>query len=618
LSASFIASMALRYENLDFIGDPKVWLAIALTLPPTIAVFVVLGFYRAVVRFVSLVAIRIILIGVLVSTIVLFVVVTLFALPVPMTVPLIYGLLSLVIVAGVRLAMRAVYSLSQRRDKAPVIIYGAGTAGRQLVAALSRGPEYAPVAFVDDDEDLHGVDVAGLRVYPPSWLSQLISWNGATALLLAMPSLNQVQRRVILDGLKDLPIQVRMMPGNADLVSGRASVARLREVAIEDLLGRDPVPPSPKLMNANIRNKVVMVTGAGGSIGSELCRQILMAKPARLILFEQSEFALYTLHQELCSKETGEGALVPILGSVCDAGRLRSAIDRFGVDTIYHAAAFKHVPMIEWNVIEGIRNNVFGTLTAAQVAAEAGVGAFILVSTDKAVRPTNIMGASKRLAELICQALTAKHPGTLFSMVRFGNVLGSSGSVIPLFRQQIEGGGPITVTHPDITRYFMTIKEAAQLVIQAGAMARGGDVFVLEMGEPVRIVDLAERMALLHGLRPVVQHKGAPAEVLDDRDIAITFTDLRPGEKLFEELLVGPTATATKHPRIMTAKERSLPLDQILQVTARLADACDKGDIPAIRQLLIDAATGYVPSETIADLAWQEGDTALSRPTAAE
>jgi FlaA1/EpsC-like NDP-sugar epimerase len=609
LVSSFLLAMTLRLGALPFPVRAEVWWMLALVVPPTILIFVMLGFYRAIVRYVEDAAMRTVMIGVFASGVLMSAVIVLGQLPVPRSVPFIYMLLALFGIGGVRLMMRTTYRRSQYRRKVPVIIYGAGTSGRQLMVSLVRGPEYMPVAFVDDSPELHGADVGGVRVHNPKDLPVLAMATGARALLLALPSLSRRERSAVLDRIGPLPLQVRTVPGMADLVSGKAEVSDLREVAIEDLLGRDPVPPQVDLMDANIRGKVVMVTGAGGSIGSELCRQILRAKPATLVLFEVSEYMLYSIHAELQRQIETEGAATqihPILGSVCDAARVREVLNAWGVQTLYHAAAYKHVPLVEHNVVQGLRNNSFGTATVAEAAVAAGVKAFILISTDKAVRPTNVMGASKRLAELVCQAWASRQTATVFSIVRFGNVLGSSGSVIPLFRKQIAEGGPITVTHPEINRYFMTIPEASQLVIQAGAMAKGGDVFVLDMGEPVLIVELAQRMARLYGLKPVILPPDSPPNTPINGDIAITFSALRPGEKLYEELLITSDASPTAHPQIQTAHEVKLGWDELTRVMNALGQACTRGAVPEIKQLLISAGTGYVPSDGVSDLVWIE------------
>lgn len=619
IALSFLLAMVLRLDSGSFLSDPGNWALLAILIPASLFVFVRLGFYRAVVRYITSRAYVTMLLGVLASAVILVVAGWVVATPVPRSVPVIYALLALVFIGGLRFFMRRMLLLSMHRPKTLVLIYGAGAAGRQLHHSLVNGPEYLPVAFVDDDPALQGRIIGGCPVHSPTDLERLVGDYGAEILLLAMPTLTRAERAAILRRIGDLPVQIQTIPGMADIVSGRTRISEISDVPVEDLLGRDPVPPRPDLMDRDIRGRVVMVTGAGGSIGSELCRQIIGQGPARVVLFEISEYNLYAIDQELqalARRQDPPVEVVPLLGSVQNDGRVAAALKEYGVETIYHAAAYKHVPLVEGNVVEGIRNNVFGTQTLAEAAVKAGVRAFILISTDKAVRPTNVMGASKRMAELICQAMASRQKATRFSMVRFGNVLGSSGSVIPLFRGQIAAGGPITVTHPEITRYFMTIPEAAQLVIQAGAMSRGGDVFVLDMGEPVRIVDLAFRMAQLSGLKPFVLSPEAAvlspeaahsalspeASILSpeaaasagrEGDIEIRFTGLRPGEKLYEELLIGSEAVGTDHPRILTATEAFLPPAMLFPLLDRLMQYCQARDIAAIRALLVEAPTGY-------------------------
>ena len=446
----------------------------------------------------------------------------------------------------------------------------------------------------------------GLKVKGISRAESLIEKHSVSQILLAVPSASRARRKEILDSLVHLSAEVLTVPDMKDIVEGKAKIDELKDVEIADLLGRDSVAPQQALMEANIKGKVVMVTGAGGSIGSELCRQIIRQKPQSLILFELSEFGLYQVDRELSTLVSSEGLnveIIPLLGSVQRINRLATAMKSFAVQTVYHAAAYKHVPLVEYNVVEGVRNNVFGTYYTAKAAIEAKVESFVLISTDKAVRPTNVMGTTKRMAELGLQALAeqenAKEHGTRFSMVRFGNVLGSSGSVIPLFKKQIANGGPITVTHPEIVRYFMTIPEAAQLVIQAGAMGKGGDVFVLDMGEPVKITDLAVNLVQLSGLE--VKDESNPYG-----DIAIEFSGLRPGEKLFEELLIGDNVDETAHPRIMTANERYLPLDKYTELTDKLDAACHNFEHDKIRELLLEAPTDFNPTDGIGDLVWQK------------
>lgn len=475
--------------------------------------------------------------------------------------------------------------------QARFLIYGAGMAGAQTAAALRLGGQYKLVGFVDDDPSKAGHSINDVRVYPGHELANLVARLGVTDILLALPSVGREQRNRIIQRVGHLPVHIRTLPGMADLASGRVTVQDFRELDIEDLLGRDPVTPDAALLARDLAGQVVLVTGAGGSIGSELCRQIAEQRPSRLLLLDHSEYALYAIHQELestCRSRAPEVELVPLLGSVNNEARLREICLHHRPHTVYHAAAYKHVPLVEANPVEGIRNNVFGTLNMARVARDVGVARVVLISTDKAVRPTNVMGGSKRMAELVLQAMAADASGTCFSMVRFGNVLGSSGSVVPLFRKQLAAGGPLTVTHPDVTRYFMTIPEAAQLVLQAGAMARGGEVFVLDMGEPVRILDLARRMVELSGL--TVRDEQHP-----EGDIEIAITGLRPGEKLYEELLIGDNPTQTTHPRIMKAHEDLMAWPELAAQLDQLQGATEAGDEAGIRRVLQTCVQGFHP-----------------------
>lgn len=599
LAVSFALSMVLRTESLTFLTDPRVWAALVAALPVTLVLFVKLGFYRAVIRYMGLKALVTILNGVVASAIVLSGMTLWLDLPVPATVPALYAILSLCTVGGVRFALRAIYQRSVRREKTRVIIYGAGQSGRQTAHSLWQGMEYAPVAFVDDNPELWGSQIASLRVFSPAELDRLIRDEGVRVLLLAMPSLGRAARADILRRLERLPVRVQTIPGMAELVTGKHKVSEITEVTVEDLLGRDPVPPDPDLMAATIRGKSVLVTGAGGSIGSELCRQILRQGPRMLLLADQSEYALFEIAEELETARKAAGLdvkLVRALVSVQDRARMDKLMRDHGVQSVYHAAAYKHVPMVEENPVEGLANNLFGTLACAQAAVACGVDSFTLVSTDKAVRPTSVMGASKRLAELVCQAQPAGPGRTRFSMVRFGNVLGSSGSVIPVFRRQIAAGGPVTVTHRDITRYFMTITEAAQLVIQASAMAQGGDVFLLDMGDPVRIVELAERMIRLSGGVPVIEGDPEARRLADSPDaVPIIFTRPRRGEKLFEELFIGTVSEPTRHPRILTATETALDWQRLSPLLEALRAACAAHDEATLRRLLAEAPIGYSP-----------------------
>ncbi|KPP83271.1 MAG: UDP-N-acetylglucosamine 4,6-dehydratase [Oceanicaulis sp. HLUCCA04] len=604
IAASFLAAMVLRLDSLHWVVAPQIWVALAITIPATLLIFDRVGIYRSVVRFIGIDSLKAIGLGVVLSALFILTASHFFQLDVPRAVPFIYALMLFVMVGGARFLVRSIFLQRQSLQKSRVIIYGAGMCGRQVLVSLQQASDYLPVAFVDDAPDLQGAHVGGLEVHASHDIPRLMASTGAKMILLAIPSATLGQRKRILANLEKLPVRVQTIPDMRDIVAGRASVNEIQQVAADDLLGRDPVPPDPALIGANITGKVVMVTGAGGSIGSELCRQIVRHKPSQLVLIEQSEIALYGIERELEAMASKEGlsvTITPLLGSVQHEGRMGAVLSRLGVNTIFHAAAYKHVHLVEENVVEGLRNNTFGTLTMARCAIRAGVGMFVLVSTDKAVRPTNIMGASKRIAELICQSLAAEQSGTRFCMVRFGNVLESSGSVVPLFRRQIAAGGPITVTHRDVTRYFMTIPEAAQLVIQASALARGGDVFVLDMGEPVKVLDLARRIVRLSGLRPFVA--GEPGA--ESGDIEIVFSKLRPGEKLYEELLISDHARPTRHPRILTEAVTSMAWDELEVMLDRLREACDQYNVTNIRNILVNAPAEYSPDPRIADLLWR-------------
>lgn len=605
------------------------WLFIAAPIT-AIPLFIKLGLYRAVLRYFGASSLITIFNAVSLSALLLAVIIYLIRPDelMPRSIVFIYWWLSLCFIGGLRLLMRQYFigmlfgdtriGFFQPEDSLPTVaIYGAGSAGNQLAAALRMGRAMRPVAFVDDDEGLVNRVIAGLKVYRSGDIPLMIERTNTKQILLAIPSLTRQRRREILASLEMYPVHVRTVPGFMDLASGRVSVSDLQEVDIADLLGRDSVPPRADLFERCIRGQIVMVTGAGGSIGSELCRQILSCNPETLILFEHSEFNLYSIHTELERRVRSHGGgpvrLLPILGSIRNSDRLLDVMRTWKVNTVYHAAAYKHVPIVEHNVAEGVLNNVLGSLNTAQAAIQAGVEHFVLISTDKAVRPTNVMGSTKRLAEMLLQALSRETAPVLlgdcaginqvnktrFTMVRFGNVLGSSGSVIPLFREQIKRGGPVTVTHPKITRYFMTIPEAAQLVIQAGSMGQGGDVFVLDMGQPVKIAELAEKMIHLSGLS--VRCEGNPSG-----DIAIEFTGLRPGEKLYEELLIGENVSPTGHPMIMRADEEHLPWEELKVVLEQLFKAVHQGDYKAVRQILRDTVNGYSPEEEIVDWIYQQ------------
>ncbi|MCG9101340.1 polysaccharide biosynthesis protein [Laribacter hongkongensis] len=589
------------------------WAAIA-SVMLAIPMFIVRGLYRAIFRYsgwpaLLAVARAVGIYGLLYASVFTAIGVA----GVPRTVGIIQPILLLLFVGASRALARVwlgdqYLSILKRASRPKVLIYGAGTTGRQLAAAMANSHEMQVAGFLDDDDRLHGHVLNGQPIYNPADLDNLATTLNISDVLLAMPSLSRKHRNKILGQIRSAHVAVRTLPSVTDLAQGKVSISDLRELDIDDLLGREPVTPNHILLLKNIVGKVVLVTGAGGSIGSELCRQILAVNPAKLLLIEQSEFALYAIHQELEEKRAGletsaAPVLVSLLASVQDDDRMREIMSTWHPDTVYHAAAYKHVPLVEHNPAAGIKNNVLGTLRTAQAAAENGVSDFVLISTDKAVRPTNVMGTSKRLAEMALQALAANSSSagsrTKFSMVRFGNVLGSSGSVVPKFRQQIRNGGPITLTHPEVTRYFMTISEAAQLVIQAGAMAKGGDVFVLDMGQPVKIMDLARRMVELSGL--TVKDEQNP-----DGDIEIAVTGLRPGEKLYEELLIGDNPKPTVHPRIMKAHEEFIPWAEFEAKLTALEMALNVNDVGVIRLMMQQLVAGYTPSDDIVDWVYLE------------
>jgi FlaA1/EpsC-like NDP-sugar epimerase len=590
------------------------WPAFVASSLVCVPVFVKLGLYRQVVRYMGNHAMLAVVKGVTITAFAISAVAYMVPLTgFPRSVPIIFWLISLAYVGGTRFAVRSYFNwLTQRfRAKAPVVIYGAGQSGVELARTLLQQGDHVPVAFLDDDPLLQRRTINGVYVYPPQSLSALLLDTQAREVLVAVPSTAAVERKRIIEFLEPFAVHVRLIPDLADLVAGQ-TVANTRDVAIEDLLGRDTVAPLPHLLYSCVRAHSVLVTGAGGSIGSELCRQIVLGGPRLLVLLDQNEYGLYEIHRELRQIIANHALDVPtiaVLGSVTDAALLRRTFASYQIDSVYHAAAYKHVGLVERNVIQGLKNNTFGTLYAAEAALEAGVSNFILISTDKAVRTANVMGASKRLAELILQALQANTTGTRFSMVRFGNVLGSSGSVVPLFLEQIERGGPVTVTHPDVTRFFMTIPEAAQLVLQAGALATGGDVFLLDMGEPVRIVDLARRMIRLNGhtIRDAAHPEG---------DIEIQFTGLQPGEKLHEELLIADAAAGTEHRKIMRAQERFVPWSELRGALNTLEQACDSFDYDAIKLFIERLVEGADLAEQLMDLRHAASVVSLPRSRA--
>ncbi|MCG8613190.1 MAG: polysaccharide biosynthesis protein [Pseudomonadales bacterium] len=596
------SAFSLRLEEFYIPSDHNIYIVGAITVFSTVLVFTRLGLYRAVIRFMSNHAMIAVISGVTLSALVLVFISFIFAAPVPLSVPIIYCCLAMIFVGGTRMLMRSVFHKNDVKSKTKVVIYGAGKSGLQLSSVLFHGNELEPIAFVDDDRRKQGSILNGINVYSPEELPQVLSKYSVTNILLALGQAPRSQRSLIIRFLETYPVKVQTIPDINEIVKGKARIEEIREVEIEDLLGRDSVAPDTKLLAECISGKSVMVTGAGGSIGSELCRQIVKLKPSKLILFESSEYALYQIEQELScyADKTGDTlALHAILGSVQKQDRIEAVMNSFKVDTVYHAAAYKHVPLVEQNIIEGTRNNVFGTWYCAEAAINAKVETFVLISSDKAVRPTNVMGASKRLSELILQGLAQRQRGTRFCMVRFGNVLGSSGSVVPLFRKQIREGGPVTVTHENITRYFMTVQEAAELVLQAGSMGEGGDVFVLDMGKSVRIAELAKKLIHLMGME--VKDEANPAG-----DIEIKYSGLRPGEKLYEELLIGDNVSSTNHPGIRKAIEHCLPWEEVAKSLQRLDHACQSFDCQAVLNEMLKAPLGYAPSSEVNDLVWQQ------------
>ena len=584
------------------LGEVAIWPAV-LVLLVGLPLFTYLGLYRSVVRFMGLDLGIAAFKGLSLVTLA-YAGALLGQLEIPMLAraSVSFWTLGLVWVAGSRFAVRLFFQTT-RLVGDRVIIYGAGDAGARLASSLRGGHEFVAVAFVDDNPSQIGAVINGLEVYSPSHLKRLVGELSVSRVLLAMPSATRRRRRQILNRLEAMPVHVQTIPEIADLISGHARVDDIQDVDVADLLGRDAIPPKTELLGADIRGRSVMVTGAGGSIGSELCRQIVQQSPKRLLLLDVSEAALYTVNRELRETVERDGLaveIVPLLGSVHHRNRMSDVLRAYQIEALYHAAAYKHVPLVEHNMIEGIHNNVFGTLHTAEAALEAGVKSFVLISTDKAVGPTNVMGATKRLSELVLQGLNERGSGpTTFSMVRFGNVLASSGSVVPLFREQIRAGGPVTVTHPEIIRYFMTIPEAAQLVIQAGSMATGGDVFVLDMGKPVRIKDLAEKMIHLMGL--TIRDDDNP-----EGDIEIVYTGLRPAEKLYEELLIGNNVFGTDHPMIMRAQEDFIAWSELQVLLADLWQSCVELDCERSRQFLLTGVDGYSPTVELEDFVWRE------------
>ncbi len=601
----FIAAMIVRLDDLNFLANIYLLVAVTSIVPVTIISFLRLNLYKAVIRYIPMNIWLQIFKGSSVSAITLFIILQLFELSVPRSVPFLYFILLMSFCGLIRFSAKGLLAKRGYKGQKRVAVYGAGEAGRQLVKGLRENSEYLPIMFIDDDDLLQGVVIEGLPVLGFNLFKKSFQEKLIKVVLIAMPSINHSLKKKTFNKLGSFGLEVKILPGIEEFIQGKVRPNNLRGVRIEDLLGREIVPPKTKLLNKNIKGKTVLVTGAGGSIGSELTRHILQANPVHLIILDVSEYALYEIQQELENKIQDlekKVELSPIIGSVQDKNLVRKIIQSFCIDTIYHAAAYKHVPLVEMNITEGLKNNFFGTFTLAKESLDGGVKNFILISTDKAVRPTNFMGAAKRLAELCCQSLAKDSDTTIFSIVRFGNVLGSSGSVVNVFKKQIEAGGPVTVTHPQINRYFMTISEAAQLVIQAGAMSSGGDVFVLDMGEPIKISELARTMIRLNGFKPYETHNTIQNNKIPKGHIEIKITGLRPGEKLYEELLVGNNPVGTIHPRIMTATETSIDKDELVMLSNSLFDAMQNFDFKRIREIIIDAPIDYNSQYDLVDM----------------
>lgn len=574
---------AWEFDGLD-------WAVVAANLIFTQSLMVFLGHYQQIIRYINLRALYIIVLSMALSALYLFAAKYALNIFIPSTVPLIYFLVATVLISAPRLLVQASAQAQNYKMREKCIIFGAAEAGRSLATTLKAGNDLMPVAFIDDKRVYQGKQVLGLPVGARSDIPELVEKHGVNKMLLAVHNTSAERRKELIAELEPFAIELLSIPNIQDVISGKSRIDELREIKIEELLGRDPVPPITALLDINIRGKNVMVTGAGGSIGSELCRQIVKCGPKSLTLFELSEYNLYQIENELTRKYP-DLEVKAILASVQDSEILRMVIDTNSIQTIYHAAAYKHVPMIEHNIAAGIRNNIFGTANVALIAAEYEVEKFVLVSTDKAVRPTNVMGATKRFAELFVQGIAEMHSETEYAIVRFGNVLGSSGSVVPLFSKQIRDGGPITVTHPDIIRYFMTIPEAALLVIQAGAMGADGEVFVLDMGEPVKIVDLATKMA--HLLGHTIRTPDEPAGSME-----LVFSGLRPGEKLYEELLIDDAETGTQHPLIMGANEVKMDFSEVVMLLDKLNFSLVNNNEVEAKDILIEAPLAYSPTSS--------------------
>ena len=596
LPLSVLLALAARLENHDFLYQIDSYIACAVAFICSMALFFARGFYNSFTRHITVDTALTIIVAAASSTLLLLALIIFGGLQIPRSVPFIQAAFSVVCIASLRFFIRAIGQNINRAARKNIAIYGAGMAGRQLVEALKWNSQYRVCQIVDDDPKLHGQSLGGVKIEGFDAARKKLNLYEIDTLLLAMPNAPVDVHQRLFDLLTETPVKVKSIPDLTSLIAGTADITELRDIDIVDLLGRNPAEPDPQLLGKTITGKTVLVTGAGGSIGSELCRQIAAQAPAHMVVLDISEFAIYSLLQEL-EKTHPSLAITPLIGSVQDQSFVAKVLGKFAIDTIYHAAAYKHVPLMEQNVMQCIANNVFGTRNTAAAAVAAQVKHFILVSTDKAVNPTNFMGASKRLAELVCQDFASTQSTTKFAIVRFGNVLGSSGSVVPLFKQQIAASGPVTVTHADVIRYFMTISEAAQLVIQAGALAKGGDIFVLDMGKPVKILDLAKKMITLSGKKPLFETE----RIAGAGEIAILITGLRPGEKMFEELSYSDNLIGTAHPRIMTTDDSSLSGCDIAGLLNQAVDAIAANDhqrlFKIVRQVCSDVTSDKASSD---------------------
>jgi FlaA1/EpsC-like NDP-sugar epimerase len=597
LLAAYLA-YGLRLGTATFTIDKPLIACLLVTLGISLFTFIRLGLYRAILRYVTQQALLTMIIGILVSSIAMATSGFFFHAFLPRSVPVIYIFVALILVGMPRLLFRHLVQLLIPRGSIKVIIYGAGSRAHLLAAQLQQSGDFDPVVFISQNPKLTGSVIRGLTVHPPEAIKSLIKQHNVSRILLALDEVTRQERVRIIRSLETYQIQVQTVPHMSQVLEGQSSPTSLRDIEIEDLLGREPVEPDPLLLRKTVEQKTILVTGAGGSIGAELCRQILTLAPEKLILFERSEYNLYKIDKEL-KKLKAESPeikveIIPLLGSINSEAHIDLVLKQFAVDTLFHAAAYKHVPIVEHNLIEGVKNNLLGTQVLARAAMKNKVKNFVLISTDKAVRPTNVMGATKRLAEVLLQQLSTEESQTIFSMVRFGNVLGSSGSVVPLFKEQIAAGGPVTITHPDIVRYFMTISEAAQLVIQSTSIAKTGDLFVLDMGEPVKIIDLVKDMALLSG-----------HSIKDDKnpngDLELKVIGLRPGEKLYEELLIDNQCEGTEHPRILRAREISIDKESFEKILSQITYCCENYKHQDLLNIFESINIGFQPSQKISD-----------------